>query len=61
MKLMEGEKAIDYSHTQKLREYLNKMLMSPWKWKRTHSETHRSILCLISGIIIMSLSTVELK
>lgn len=59
-----GEKSlqnINHLHTQKLSDYLDKMLMPPCKWKRKHSEMHKSILCLISGIIIMSVSAVELK
>lgn len=52
---------INHLHTQKLSDYLDKMLMPLCKWKRKHSEMHKSILCLISGIIIMSVSAVELK
>lgn len=52
---------INHLHAQKLSDYLDKMLMPPCKWKRKHSEMPKSILCLISGIIIMSVSAVELK
>lgn len=59
-----GEKSlqnINHLHAQKLSDYLDKTLMPLWKWKRKHSEMHKSILCLISGIIIMSVSAAELK
>lgn len=59
-----GEKSlqnINHLHAQKLCDYLDKMLLPPCKWNKKHSEMHKSILCLISGIIIMSVSAVELK
>ena len=59
-----GEKGlqnINHLHTQILSDYLDKMLMPLCKWNRKHAEMHKSILCLISGIIIMSVSAVELK
>lgn len=37
------------------------MLMPLCKWNKKHSEMRKSILCLIAGIIIMSVSAVEPK
>lgn len=49
----------NYLHIQKTVWLFGKM--PPCTWNRKHSEMHKPILCLISGVIIMPASAVELK